>query len=111
MLLPANFSGVPQEQLHHHFRNVCLDFKKTLKTSKDVIEIQMQLDKFYNLCRHMDWHEKNSDVFHKNSAEKAINKVMRDCGRYIQELEGEQSSISAQDIINDITTVENLAKP
>lgn len=109
MSLPANFSGAPQEQIHHHFRNVCLNFKKTLKTSRDMTEIQMQLNSFYNLCRHMDWNEKNSDVFHKNSAEKAINKVIKDCERYLQGLENEQGPITAQDVINDLNEVENLA--
>lgn len=107
MPLPASFSGVPQEQLHHHFRNVCLEFKKVIKSSKDINELDIQMDRFINVCKEMDWQPKNSDVYRKNTAEKAVNKVINEYRNYSKALQSNSEQAISQDLIEAISEVES----
>lgn len=105
MSLPANFSGMPQEQLHHHFRNVCLEFKKTVKSTKEINVLDEQLERFINVCKHMNWPQKNTDVYRKNGIEKAANRVITEYRRYIQALQSDEHAIN-QDLLEAISEVE-----
>lgn len=108
MPLPANFTGVPREQLHHHFRNVCIEFKKVIKSSKDINDLEIQMDRFINVCKGIDWPQKNSDVFRKNQVEKNINKVLTEYKRYITALKENSDTAPSQDLINAISEVNTL---
>ena len=108
MSLPANFSGVPQEQLHHHFRTVCVEFKKIIKSSKEINELDVQMDRFINICKEMNWQSKNADVYRKNEAEKAVNKIVNEYRRYIKALQTDSENAIAQDLTAAISEVESL---
>ncbi len=108
MSLPANFTGVPQEQLHHHFRNICIEFKKVVKSSKDINELEVQMDRFINVCKGIDWPQKNSEVFRKNQVDKIFNRLMTEYKRYITALQSDTENASSQDLTNAISDVGNL---
>jgi hypothetical protein len=108
MSLPASFSGMPQEQLHHHFRNTCIEFKKVAKASKDINDLEIQMDRFMNVCKGINWPQHNSDVFHKNQVEKSINKVISEYKRYLNALQNNPENAHSQDLIHAITEVGNL---
>lgn len=108
MTLPANFASCPQEELHHHCRNVAVEFKKTIKSSKDVPELQMALDRYLNVIKHLDWHEKTSGIYHKNENEKATNKLTKEFNRYATDLESNQKQANPQSLLDAITEMEKV---
>lgn len=108
MSIPANFSGMPQEQLHHHFRNVCLEFKKVVKSSKDVEELELQMDRFMNVFKGMDWPHKNSDVLRKNPQDKVLNRLITEYKRYLEDLRTNAEKALPQDLINALSEAEGL---
>lgn len=108
MSLPANFASCPQKELHHHCRNVAVEFKKTVKSSKDVPELKMELERYLNIIRHLDCHEKTSSVYHKNENEKAINRLTKEFNRYATDLESNQKQANPQSLLDAITEMEQL---
>lgn len=110
MTLPFNFSGAPQEDLYHHFRNVCIEFKKTVKSTKDPSKLELEMDRFINVSSHMNWHHSNSDVYHKDEGEKSNAKILREFRRYIKALQTNSSQANPQDLLDAISEVERLIK-
>lgn len=110
MPLPANFSGFPAEDPSRDFRNLCIEFKKLIKSNKDSVELQTAMEGFINACRSMDWHSKTSGVYHKEAGEKAAQRVFSEFDRYIGELRKSQSSANPQDLLNAIGVVEQLIR-
>jgi hypothetical protein len=110
MSLPANFTGGPQETLNHHCRNVGLEFKKTIKSSKDASELKMELERYINVINNLDWHEKNSNVYRKKESEKAINKINKEFERYIKDLESDQQKANPQNLLDAIAEMEQLTQ-
>ncbi len=108
MSLPANFTGTPQEQLPHHFRNTCLEFKKTLKSTKDTAKLESELDRFINVCRGMNWNHQNTETYHKNENEKAVNKLVKQFKRYLADLQSDEDNATPQAVIETISDIENL---
>jgi hypothetical protein len=104
MPLPANFSGSPHEELHRYFRNLCHEFKKMVKTSKKSLELQQQMDQFIDTSKQMDWHHKNTGVYHKEAGDKATNKVWTEFKRYVLNIE----TANPQDLLDAIGEVERL---
>lgn len=108
MSLPANFASCPQEDLHHHCRNVAVEFKKIVKSSKDVNELNSALERYLNVIKYLDWHEKTSSVYHKNDNEKAANKLTKEFNRYATDLGSDQNLANPQGLLNAITEMEQL---
>lgn len=108
MSLPANFASCPQEELHHHCRNVALELKKTIKSSKDISELKMALERYLNVVRHLDWHQKSTGVYHKDGSEKATNKLVREFNRYTADLESNQKQVNSQVVLDAVTEIEQL---
>ena len=104
MPLPANFSGYPHEELHRYFRNLCHEFKKTIKSSKNSIELQQCMDQFIDASKQLDWHQHNTGVYHKEQGEKAANKVWDEFKRYVLNLD----KANPQDLLDAIGEVERL---
>lgn len=104
MPLPANFSGYPHEELHRYFRNLCHEFKKAVQTSKNSLDLQQQMDQFIDASKQMDWHHKNTGVYHKEEGEKATNKVWVAFKRYVLDLD----NTSPQDLLDALSEVERL---
>ena len=74
MALPANFAKGPTEEPHRFFRNVCIHFRKVILSSKDHKALEPEIENFINASKEMNWHVKNSDVYHKDQGEKAVRK-------------------------------------
>lgn len=108
MSLPSNFAGMPKEELHHHFRNVCLGFKKTVKSTKDINELELALDRFINSSRQMNWHHKGSEVYHKDEGEKTSMKVLTEFQRYIQSIKSDPDSADPKGLLDAISSIERM---
>jgi len=108
MPLPANFSEPPAEEPHRYFRNICIQFRKTIKSSKNADELQELMEKFINTSREMNWHPHTSGVYHKDQAEKATDKVWSEFKRYIQELQSEPKKANAQDLLEALAEIEKM---
>lgn len=109
MSLPNNFASQPAEDPHRYFRNICHDFVKKVKTSKNIDLLQEEMERFINASREMNWHNKNTDVYHKDAGEKATDKVWSEFKRYIFGLLSSQSSrANSQDLLNALAEVERL---
>jgi hypothetical protein len=107
MSLPTNFSGQPGEDLHHHFRNLCLVLKKTLRTSKNREELREVMEQFLSASKEMKWEHVKSDVFHKDEGIKAVSKVQTEFDRYVKELSrGAQPAF--QNLLDALSEVERL---
>lgn len=110
MALPANFSGYPSEELHHYFRNVCIEFKKTLKSTTDQTALSEQIDRFKDACKQMNWHQKNTGVYHKGTGDKAATRVVDEYNRYVIALTKTPFEANPQDLLDAIAQVEMLIK-
>ncbi len=106
--LPTNFSGSPGEELHRYFRNLCLEFKKAIKTSKDSLELQENMERFIDASKQMDWHKKNTGVYHKDQGAKAADKVWTEFSRYIHDLDSRPGAANPQDLLDALGEVERL---
>ena len=108
MSLPSSYSGAPGEEPHHYFRNVCISFKKTLNSSKNIIELQTEMDRFINAAKQMHWHQKNEEIWRKDEGEKAANKVFDEFRRYVKDLESSPEKAVVQDLLDAISNIERL---
>jgi len=87
MELPANFESPPGPELHRVFRNTCIEFRKILKASKNINELNQQMEKFIGESKQMHWHTKNTAVQHKDEGKKLTDKVLTEFKRYMTDLE------------------------
>lgn len=110
MPLPSNFSSAPKEEIHHHFRNVCIEFRKTVSSSKNIDKLEEQMDRFNNVSREITWPRTQSDVYHKEEGDKAIQKVMSEYQRYAKNLKGNSNSADSKDLIKALNDLEQLVR-
>lgn len=108
MSLPPSFNGMPIEEQSHYYRNVCLEFKKTIQTSKDPELLLEQVDRFLSASREVQWPHETSAKYHKDEAEKAVQKVANEFRRYLHELEGDPEKAQNVDLLNALKIVESL---
>jgi hypothetical protein len=108
MSLPVNFSGFSGEELYRHFRNVCIEFKKLIKTSQDLTELEQEMNRFTHTSKQMQWHHQNSGVYHKDQGDKAIHKVWTEYKRYFTALESGDAKANPQDLLEALSSVEKL---
>ncbi len=107
--LPVNFSGAPSEELHHHFRNICIEFQKTIKQSTDIRALDEQIDRFIDTSKQINWHHRNSGVYHKDEGAKACERVCSEYMRYRTGLQKDQG-VNPQDLIDALLGVEQLLR-
>lgn len=108
MSLPANFSGSPNEDLHRDFRNLCMDIKNKIKTSKDPNELEWEIERFVDASKQMNWHHKSSDVFKKEEGDKTTHKVYMEFKRYVNELKFNKAKASTKDLLDAFSELEKL---
>ncbi|NNM44003.1 MAG: hypothetical protein HKM07_06635 [Chlamydiae bacterium] len=108
MALPANFSGAPGEELHRYFRNVCNEFKKTIKSSKELEKLNWEMERFIDISKQMNWHQKTSAVFHKDEGAKSTTKVISEFQRYAEDLKTQQKNANPHDLLEALGEVERL---
>lgn len=106
MSLPPSFSGMPVEEQCHYYRTVCIEFKKVIKSSKNVAELQEQIDRFLSASREVQWPDHTSGSYHKDEVEKAVQKVANQFRRYVQTLEKEPEKAQHEDLLNALILVE-----
>jgi hypothetical protein len=108
MSLPPNFSGMPTEEQHHYFRNVCIALKKAIKTTKDCKVLDEKMERLISASREVEWPHSTSDVYHRDKAEKAIQKVANEFRRYLHDLENHKENANPQDLLNALALVETM---
>ena len=100
--------GYPDEELFRRYRNILLQLKKTIQTSKNIDELKMQMEHFINANRHVTWPHHTSAVYHKDEAEKAVGKVVTEYQRYIKGLENDDPDANYQDLLDALLIVESM---
>ncbi len=109
MPLPTNFSGAPGEELHRTFRNACIEFRHIIKRSNSATQLQDQMQDMIEIGKQMDWHHKNTGVYHKNEGTKAMDKLWSEFKRYIDGLTTQEPHVpNPKDVLDALSEVERL---
>jgi hypothetical protein len=108
MPLPANFESPPGKELHRVFRNTCIEFKKLIHSSKTIPELEQMMQKFIDICKEMDWHKKNTGVYHKSEGAKLADKIFSEFKRYRQDLEPYLNRANPADLIQALELMEQF---
>lgn len=108
MSLPPQYTGQPGEEQHHYYRNVCLSLKKAIKNTTEPEELTMHMERFLNASREVAWPHSTSSVYHKDEAEKAVQKVVTEFKRYLKDLEANSEKAYPEDLLNALSIVESL---
>jgi hypothetical protein len=110
MPLPTNFGHPPGEEPHRTFRNTCIVFKKTLKISKNPEELEQLMQRFIEESKQMDWHHRDTAVYHKDEGEKLADKVCTEFQRYATALQTDAAEANPADILTALDLVEQYIK-
>ena len=102
------FPGFPEEKSVRHFRNILIQLKKTLMSSKKIDEINQEMEHFINANRKVVWPHQTQEVFRKEEAEKAIAKITTEFQRYVSDLKKHQGKESFQDLMEAILVLESI---
>ncbi len=103
------FTGFPEEEMSRHFRNILLQFKKTVQSSKNIDDLNGEMEHFLNAARKVSWPHHTSGVYHKDGAEKAMGKVVTEFQRYIAALKKNPSEPAThQDLLEALLIVESM---
>ena len=100
--------GFPEEEMTRRYRNILLQFKKTIKSSKNIDELKSEMEHFMNANRKVSWPHHTSGIFHKDEPEKAIGKVMTEFQRYVLDLQNDPPQASHQDLLEALLIVESM---
>jgi hypothetical protein len=109
MPLPANY-GRPGEEPHRSFRNTCIAFKKSLKNSKNLDELEQLMQRFIEESKQMDWHLQPGGIYHKDEGEKLAGKVFSEFERYITALRSNASDATPADVLTTLDLMEQYIK-
>lgn len=107
MPLPNNFSSSPHEHPQKIFHNLVIEFRKTVRSSKDIAELTNQMDRLLNASKDMHWVIHNTDVYHKHEGPKAMEKLFTEFERYINSLQ-EGSPIPSIDLETSLKHLEKI---
>ena len=110
MSLPASFGSAPGEELHRYFRNACIEFKKLIKATRDIRELQDEMQKIIDVSKQMNWHTKNTGVYHKDGEAKTFDKLFAEFKRYITDLQTKPSTANPSDLVNALDLMEQFIK-
>lgn len=102
------FSGFPEEDSYRRYRNIVLQFKKTIQSSKNFEELRREMEHFLNANRQVVWPHHTSGVFRKDEAEKAVDKVLKEYERYVGALKKHMPNTNPQDLLNALAIVESM---
>ena len=106
-ILNPQYPGFPEKSLVRHFRNTLLQFKKVVQSSKNIDELNSEMERFLSASRKVEWPHHTSGVFHKDEAEKAVDKVVAEFRRYTKDLKLHKPH-SHQDLLDSLLIVEKM---
>ena len=109
MPIPENFS-TPHEEPHRYLRNLLIEFKKLIQSSKDPEELQAEMERFWDVAKQMDWHNKTTGVYHRDEGAKVTRKIRHEFDRYVAGLIDDQEGTNPQDLLDALAEVERLLK-
>ena len=107
-IIRPEYPGYPEKSFIRHFHQALLQLKKTIRSSKDIDELESHMEHFINANRRVTWPHQTSAVFHKDEAEKAVQKVVAEFQRYIQDLQLQKPQESYQDLLDALSIVESM---
>ena len=110
MELSSSFSKNPGQDPHSYFRNICIEFRKVINSSKNIDELQQIMNDFINASRQMIWKREKHQTYKKDEYEKAADKVFSEFTRYIEDLEQNPKSVISQDLLDALNEIERLIK-
>jgi hypothetical protein len=110
MELPANFESAPGGDLHRYFRNACIEFKKVIKATRDISELQQEMQVLIDASKQMNWHTKNTGVQHKDEGAKTVDKLFAEFKRYITDLQTKPSAADPAHLLNALDLMEQFIK-
>lgn len=110
MELPSNFESSPAQEPHRAFRNTCIEFRKTLKSSKNLNELKLQMEKFIDESKQLNWHTKSTGVYHKDEGRKLTEKVLSEFQRYMKDLDPYLNRADPSAVIEALTLLEQYVQ-
>ncbi len=110
MDIPANFAMNPSETPHHYFKNLCLNFKKTIQQSKNPENLEFQMESMINASKELNWKKETTDKWKKESPEKIMNKVFNEFKRYINDLQKTPNEANYQLLLDSLEELNNFLK-
>lgn len=93
----------------HFFRNLCHDFEKVAQKSKKPEEILQEAERFLSACREIRWPEEKTARYHKQEAEKNLQKVITEARQYANALENSPQKAIPNDLVDAISVAEKMA--
>ena len=104
--LPPSFSMPPGQNPHSYYRNLCIEFKKILNETKDILILQKEMNKLLSASKEMNWKEEKLEIWKKNDGKKAIDKVWYEFKRYIHDLQTSKEKANTQDLLDAIEEIQ-----
>src|SRR5262245_5887579 len=108
MSLPPTFSGMPNEEQRRYYRNICIELKKAIHSTQDPAILQEKIDRFLSASREVTWPHPKSEIYHKDKAEQAVQKVANEFRRYLNDLENNDSNANPEDLLSALAIVESM---
>lgn len=108
--LPSSYMIKPGQDPHKYFRNLCIEFIKLLKRSKDVELLQIEMEKLFNASKDLTWKEDHNKPLKQEVGEKALAKVWHEFKVYIGQLISGKEGYNFQDLIDALNEVEVMIK-
>lgn len=106
--LPSSFKVPPGQDPHSYFKNLCIEFKKLLKESKDTDLLQNEMVKLINASKDLQWNEDHKKPLKWEAGEKAISKVWDEFKIYINQLSSEKEDYNYQDLLDAIEEIQRM---
>lgn len=106
MSLPPSFSGTPDEEQSHYYRNVCLEFEKVIKSDASLDRLHQEMERFLNASKEVHWPHHTDDKYHKDVVEKAVSKVVAEFRRYVKMKESEPEKAQNEDLLRALKLVQ-----
>ena len=106
--VPVNFSTSPGQSPHKYFFNLCLQFKKKLKSIKDVDVLEDEMQSLINASKELKWIEPKHHVYKKNEGEKILDKIFSEFKRYSKDLRDNSKKANPQDLTYALDELQDL---
>jgi hypothetical protein len=107
----SEFTSAPGQDPHKYFRVICKDFIKTIKGTRIIEDLQVDMQKMINASHDLTWKNQSlKDVFKKPLGEKIMDKVFNEFERYINDIKTNPDKANDQYLLDALTEVIKLSE-
>lgn len=108
--IPKNFSSATGQENHKYFFNLIVEFKKLLESSRDIDMLQIQMEKFLNAAKDMNFKKEKKEIFKKDEAEKIISRIWNEFKRYLEYLLKKEKQTNLQDLLDEMEKLKKMVE-